>query len=148
MRLPHEVMVFIRRGDEYLVLHRSPAQESYWHTVSGAMEPGESSSEAAARELREETGLDAAAEVVDLHRTFVYPLAEEPESVRARFAPGVTEVMVECFAVEAPCGWEPALDWEHDDYRWCGAEEALELLYWPEPREVLRSLAGRSRPPG
>ena len=141
-RLPHEVMAFIRRGDEFLVLHRSPAQESYWHTVAGALEPGETASQAAIRELREETGLDAATDLVDLRHTFAYPLAGESESVRARFSPDVTEVSVECFAVDAPAGWEPTLDWEHDDYRWCGAQEALELLYWPEPREVLRRLAG------
>ena len=141
-RLPHEIMAFIRRGEEFLVLHRSPARESYWHTVAGAVEPGETAFEAAMRELREETGLDAEAELVDLGHTFAYPLSEEPETVRARFAPGVTEVKVECFAADAPAGWEPTLDAEHDDYRWCRAEEALALLFWPEPRQVLASLAG------
>ena len=39
-----------------------------------------------------------------------------------------------------PSAWEPELDWEHDAYRWCGADEAVELLYWPEPRELVRDL--------
>ncbi|MBV8481017.1 MAG: hypothetical protein JOY72_12030 [Actinobacteria bacterium] len=44
---------------------------------------------------------------------------------------------VEAFAADAPAGWEPTLDWEHDDYRWVTRAEAAELLYWPEPRELV-----------
>ncbi len=116
MRRPEEVFILVRRGEEFLVLHRSPRQGSYWHCVAGALEPGESFAEAAARELQEETGLIA--EPVDVDREFVYSLAQEPER------------------------WEPRLDWEHDDYRWLGAAEATDLLYWPEPAQVLRELAG------
>ena len=139
MRQPHEVLVIVRRGTEFLVLHRVPAGGAYWHVVAGAVEPGESALEAAARELREETGLTAA--VAELGRSFVYPLAEETAAVRALFSPDVTEVRVECFAAVAEAGWEPQLDEEHDEYRWCTADDAEALLFWPEPREVLRAVA-------
>jgi 8-oxo-dGTP pyrophosphatase MutT (NUDIX family) len=39
-----------------------------------------------------------------------------------------------------PPGWEPQLNEEHDDYRWLPQDEAVELLYWPEPKELLRAL--------
>jgi len=117
-----EVFVFVRRGGEFLVLHRTPENDAYWHGVAGGVEDGESWAEAAARELREETGLAATPTPLD-HR-FVYE-----------------QVTVECFLAEAPSGWEPTLNEEHDTYRWCGVEEAEALLYWPEPRDVLRSLA-------
>jgi len=137
VRLPHEVFVFVRRADEFLVLHRSPKQGAYWHCVAGALEAGETCAEAAARELREETGLEA--ELVDLGRRYEYELEEwEP-----RYTRGADRITVECFLAEAPAGWEPRLDWEHDDYRWCETEEATELLFWPEPREVLEELARR-----
>jgi lipoyl(octanoyl) transferase len=116
-----EVFVFVRREGEFLVLHRSPENDAYWHGVAGGVEEGESFAAAAARELREETGL-----------------AADPAPLRHRFRYG--EVVVECFVVDAPSGWEPQLDWEHDGYRWCSAEEAEALLYWPEPRSLLRSL--------
>ena len=137
VRLPHEVFVFVRRADEFLVLHRSPEQGAYWHCVAGALEAGETCVEAAARELLEETGLQA--EPVDLERRYEYSLEEwEP-----RYTRGADRISVECFLAEAPAGWEPQLDWEHDDYRWCGTEEATELLFWPEPREVLEELSRR-----
>ena len=137
MRPPHEVFVLIRRHDEYLILHRSPRQGAYWHCVAGGVEEGETYAEAAVRELREETGLDA--ELVDLGRPYDYPL-DDPEHQRKR---GSDSIHVECFLAEAPVDWEPRLDWEHDDYRWCATDEAVALLYFPEPREVLRTLVAR-----
>jgi 8-oxo-dGTP pyrophosphatase MutT (NUDIX family) len=137
MRRPEEVFVLVRRGEEYLILHRSKEQGGYWHSVAGGLEEGESSAAGAARELREETGLEAP--VVQLERRFVYRLEEwEP-----RFRPEGGEIHVECFLAEAPAGWEPSLDWEHDDYRWCRAEEGAELLFWPEPRELLQELGAQ-----
>ncbi len=137
MRLPHEVFVFVRRGEEFLILHRSPGQGAYWHGVAGGLEEGESYGEAAARELREETGLEAA--LVDLRRSYEYAL----EDWEPRHAPDAERIHVESFLAEAPAGWEPSLDWEHDEYRWCRADEALALLHWPEPREILQELVTR-----
>jgi 8-oxo-dGTP pyrophosphatase MutT (NUDIX family) len=137
VRQPHEVLVVVRRGDEFLVVHRAPTRDAYWHLVSGGVEAGEAAAEAAARELLEETGL--AAPVVDLGRRFTY--GHEPwETVSVRFA----EVAVDCFLADAPAGWEPKLDDEHDDYRWCSAAEAETLLFWPEPREAVRAVADAS----
>lgn len=112
------MIIVVRRGDELLVVHRSPENGGYWHLVAGGVEEGEGDPEAAVRELREETGLDAGVE--PLHRPFDYD-----------------GMHVEAFVADAPHGWEPQLDWEHDDYRWCTRAEAAELLYWPEPRSLV-----------
>ncbi len=138
MRRPEEVIVVVRRADEVLCLHRSPQCDAYWHLVAGGVEDGESWTEAAQRELQEE--IELSAPVVDLERQFEYPLAAETERARARFATDVQYVAVRCFVVEAPAGWEPTLNEEHDDYRWCSAADAAELLYWPEPRELVLSI--------
>lgn len=130
-----EVMVFVRRGGEFLVLRRSPAQGGYWHSVSGGVEPEEEPAAAAARELLEETGLDA--RPVEVPAAFSYaPEPWEPHAARS-----AAEIRVDCFLVAAPAGWEPVLDWEHDEHRWCTHADAVELLYWPEPRRVLEGLA-------
>ncbi len=141
MRQPYEVLVVVRRGDSFLVLHRAPQYDAYWHLVAGGVEAGETALEAAERELVEEVALDARGRLVDLARVYAYPLAEETETVRARFAADVEAVTVECFSVEVDRGWEPTLNDEHDDYRWCARDEAAALLFWPEPRELLLELA-------
>jgi len=140
VRRPHEVFVVVRRAEEFLVLHRAPEHDAYWHLVAGMVEEGESAAAAAARELVEETGLEA--DVVDLGHSFAYPLEKR---FRRHYDPGVVEVVVDCFAADAPPGWEPTLNEEHDEYRWCWAEEAVRLLYWPEPREVVVALADTDR---
>lgn len=113
------MIVFVRRGDEVLVVHRSPQNGGYWHSIAGGVEDGETDDAAAARELFEETGLQT--EVDQLHRPFEYD-----------------GMHVEAYVADAPDAWEPVLDWEHDDYRWCTREEAAALLHYPEPRELVQ----------
>ena len=138
MRQPREAAVLIRRGDRYLVLHRTP--DAYWHVVAGIVEPGETFAEAARRELREETALDA--DLADLAAPQAYIV---PADMAHLYAPGVGSVAVETFWVDVADGWEPVLNEEHDEYRWSTLDEALALLHWPEAREVLRAL-GRLGP--
>jgi len=126
-----EVLIHVRRGDEFLVAHRSPESGGYWHTIAGAVEPGEAFHVAALRELHEETGL-AAAELQPLGEFAYIREAWEEE-------PGV-RVHVEAFLVDVDPDWEPVLNEEHVEYRWLAREEAAELLFWPEPAALLRSL--------
>lgn len=139
-RRPDEVMVVVRRpgadGAEYLVLLRSAAKQGYWHLVAGGVEWGEEPVDAGARELREETGLVAG--VVDLGLAATYPTADEPDELRLRFPPGTTHVALHACLAEAPPGWEPELDDEHVDHRWLAVDDAVELLFWPEPRQAVR----------
>lgn len=127
-----EVLIHVRRGDEFLVAHRSPESGSYWHAIAGSVEEGEGFHAAAVRELREETGLDV--EQLEPLGQFAY-VREEWES-----EPGL-RVHVEAFLVEVEPEWEPVLNEEHDEYRWLPRDEAAQLLFWPEPAQLLRALA-------
>jgi 8-oxo-dGTP pyrophosphatase MutT (NUDIX family) len=138
VRQPRESAVFVRRGDRYLVLHRTP--DAYWHVVAGVVEPLETFAEAARRELREETGLDAS--LADLKAPQAYPV---PADMAHLYPPGVGVVNVETFWLDVPADWEPVLNEEHDQYRWSTLDEALALLHWPEARDALRAFARLGR---
>jgi len=117
-----EVLIAVHREGQFLVLLRAPYKKGYWHLAGGRVEKGETDAEAAARELHEETGLVASLEDVGADL-------------------GYDGVTVHAFAAEAPAGWEPELNEEHDDHRWCSLADALALLEYEEPREVVRRAA-------
>jgi lipoyl(octanoyl) transferase len=128
----HEVAVVVRRpGPEYLVLLRSPDRGGYWNLVAGGVEPGEEPSEAAARELAEETGLVAPVTSLGLDLSYEKPWGR---------------VELDAFVAEAPDAWEPTLDREHVEHRWCPEDDALELLAYPEPREAIAAAARAGAP--
>jgi 8-oxo-dGTP pyrophosphatase MutT (NUDIX family) len=144
MRGGEEVAIFVlrRARTEVLACRRAEPLDGYWHTVAGGVEPGETAEDAARRELHEETGLTAP--LTPLRTSYDYPLAEEPAHRRSLYAESLTSVHVEVFLVDAPDDWEPQLDWEHDDYRWCTPAEADALLHWADTRQALRELLARS----
>lgn len=131
MREWSEVLIHVRRGDEFLCTHRAPDHGGYWHVIAGGVEPGEEFHAAAVRELQEETGL--AVETLEPIGEFAYVREDWEEE------PGL-RVLVHAFLCPVEPEWEPALDHEHDDYRWLPRDEAAALLFWPEPAQLLRAL--------
>jgi 8-oxo-dGTP pyrophosphatase MutT (NUDIX family) len=139
VRRDAEVAVFVTRrgGRDVLLLQRSPEHGGYWHVVAGGVEAGETAVEAAVRELREETGLEAPmTEGIEVTE-YVSTLTKGPAD---RDDPAALAIGVTCFRVAAPDDWEPTLDWEHDGHRWCNSGEAARTLRWPGTAQALREL--------
>jgi 8-oxo-dGTP pyrophosphatase MutT (NUDIX family) len=142
---PAEVDVFVTQGesDDVLLIHRSPEDGAYWHVVAGVVEACESVADAAARELLEEVGLSA--EPRDSVEVVAWADADTLEPVADPSTVGqMIGVSVSCYRVAAPSGWTPQLNSEHDDYRWCAADDAAAMLRWPQTAAALRLLL-RSR---
>jgi dATP pyrophosphohydrolase len=134
MRTDEEVVIVVSRPSrDFLVLLRAPEKHGYWHLVAGGIEEGESARESALRELEEETDLRAAG-LMALPLDLGYRRSSEL---------GGAWVTLHPFWAEAETGWEPTLNEEHVDYRWCDAAGATELLEYPEPRTALRHVAER-----
>lgn len=128
MRTDEVVIVVHRVGPEFLVVLRSRERGGYWNLPAGGVEQGETPAEAAARELLEETGLDTT--VAELGLDLGY---------EGRWG----WIRLHAFSAVSPPGWEPVLEDEHVDHRWCPAEDALQVLAYEEPREAVRVVARR-----
>jgi len=118
---------------EILLLRRSPGRilPGLWQCVSGSLESDERPTAGALRELREETGFDAA-EIAGLFDLDQVNQFHEP-SYRAIVTSAV-------FAVRVGAAAEPVLSHEHDEMRWVSPAEALGLVIWPAYRESIRRI--------
>lgn len=133
MNMREEVLLVVYRpGLEFLVLLRSPESHGYWHLVAGGIEEGEAPDAAALRELDEETGLTRPASFAPIPLELGYRRPEDDSWIK-----------LHPYSLEAPSGWEPLLNEEHVEYRWCSEEQAEELLEFPEPLDALRIVARR-----
>ena len=66
------VVVYTQRGEVLLLERTQP--HGFWQSVTGSLRWGETAGQAARRELREETGLNADARLFDLHTRVRFPI--------------------------------------------------------------------------
>lgn len=128
------VVVYTQQLDVLLICRQKPA--GFWQSVTGSLEPGETPSQAAGRELAEETGILAAVNDHGTSRTF--PILD---AWRRRYAPGVIENLEHEFSVQLPDRCEVVLDAsEHADYCWLPIVDAIAKVSSRTNRAALQAI--------
>ena len=126
-----------------LLLERADFPE-FWQSVTGSREDGESLLETASRELKEETGIDAAdyGGVVDLKVSNVYEIYPR---WRHRYPEGTTHNTEHVFELElawpVPVRVNPR---EHLSHVWLPWQEAAPKCFSWSNREAIEALPARA----
>jgi len=146
-KIPISVLVVVHTAAlEVLLLERAD-RPGFWQSVTGSQDEGEALRETAVRELREETGLDAARhELTDWRRQNRYEIYRR---WRNRYAPGVTHNTEHVFGLRVAQPLEVALQpREHLRHDWLPWQAAAEKVFSWSNAEAIRELPQRARESG
>ena len=121
-------------------MHRIPSGGGFWQAVTGGVEGNEDIKTTALREFREETGFTPDS-IEKIDYSYNFPVEENMRKLYDQPVSIITETvfLARISGITTPC-IDPV---EHDNWRWCSFEEAIELLYWPGNRESLRHCEAR-----
>ena len=139
-KLPVSVLVVIHTVEGEVLLLERARRPGYWQSVTGSLDwPEEPLELAAAREVKEETGIEAAGS--RLSRWNVANTFEIYLHWRHRFAPGVTHNTEHVFglALAGPLPVTIAPD-EHTAFAWLPWREAAEKCFSWSNRDAIRML--------
>lgn len=136
-KTPESVLVLIHTPAFQVLLLERTNHPGFWQSVTGSLEKGESSAEAACRELEEETGFRAPPTALHdwrlINRFEILPLW------RNRYAPGVTHNLEHVFSFCIPTPNLARLsEAEHRAQCWLDWREAANLCFsWSNQDAIL-----------
>jgi len=134
-KLPVSVLVVVHSTDGEVLLMSRVQPAGFWQSVTGSLEAGETPSDAARRELFEETGIEAVP--VDRHHHIDFPISAR---WRARYAPEIDTNREHVFTLELPEPVAVTLDpAEHTDSAWVSRADALQRVFSPTNRAAIEA---------
>jgi dihydroneopterin triphosphate diphosphatase len=145
-KIPRSALVVIHTFDLQVLMMERASWPGFWQSVTGGLDrEDEPFRDAAIREVREETGLDATKyALVDWRVEREFEIFAQH---RARYAPGVTRNLEHVFSLEVPAPVDVRLDpREHLRYRWLPYREAADLtISWSNRDAILALPAPRAQ---
>jgi dATP pyrophosphohydrolase len=141
-KIPVSVLVVVHTPDLQVLLLERADHPGFWQSVTGSQDEGETLAQTAARELREETGLDAARYgLSDWRKQNQYEIYKR---WRHRYAPGVTHNTEHVFSLLVPQPLPVTLaPREHLRYEWLAWREAADKAFAWSNAEAIRELPQR-----
>jgi dATP pyrophosphohydrolase len=138
-KLPISVLVVIHTPDKQVLLLERADHPGYWQSITGSLEPGETTERAAIREVAEETGIDASQyRLQDWNLNYTYEIYPE---WRHRYAPGVTENREHVFNLMLPQTVAVKVaPKEHLGYCWLPWREAAAKAFSPSNAQAILKL--------
>ena len=138
-KVPVSVLVVIHTADGQVLMMERADAPGLWQSVTGSQDPGETLTQTAIREIREETGLDASQ--FALTDWGIENRYEIYERWRHRYAPGVTHNTEHVFGLCLPCALPVTLaPREHLQYRWLPRAAAAARCFSPSIAAAIRRL--------
>jgi len=140
---PVSVLVVVHTPDLDVLLLERADRPGFWQSVTGSQDDGESLRETAERELKEETGLDAADHALtDWKKENRFEIYRR---WRGRYAPGITHNTEHVFGLLVPRPLPVVLEpREHLRHEWLGWREAAEKVFSWSNAEAIRELPERA----
>ncbi|MCF2706716.1 NUDIX domain-containing protein [Arcanobacterium haemolyticum] len=115
------IEVWICADDDVLLLHvpKGETCDGFWQPITGGIESGETSANAARREIWEETGLRIEPEnLAFLEEEIIVPIDETLT---------ISKTLYRCDIARFDVRTNPA---EHDGYEWVKSDEVAGWLFW------------------
>ena len=131
--MKRKILTFVVNGEKLLALemtkHPEHAPKGGWFVVTGGVEENESSENAVAREVLEETGLDIE-EIIPLNCGSVYEWDYK----------GIKNVCEEINFLSFVKSREITLNEEHSKYEWLNLDEFIKKINWDDDKELLKKV--------
>jgi len=141
MRIPIQVLIYpvrkINEDWEYLMLRRVENRGGFWQGVTGAPENDETLSEAAKRELYEETNYKPS-NLIKTDISYIIPMEDRWIDI---YPEGTEEIPEYLFIAKINGADPPKIDpIEHNRWKWCPYEEATNLLSLEDNKRALKAV--------